>query len=105
LYNELAEPAAGGFLLWTMLSPSMAKVVHILAHLLKTLMEMLTGPNFVKKCVFLESKRFKALFLFFFWWDRGLNSMLCTCKAGVLLLESFCSGYFGDGVLQTIYLG
>jgi hypothetical protein len=84
LYNELAEPAAGGFLLWTMLSPSMAKVVHILAHLLKTLMEMLTGPNFVKKCVFLESKRFKALFLFFFLVGPGF-------ELDALHLQSRCS--------------
>jgi hypothetical protein len=29
-----------------------------------------------------------GLILLYFWWDRGLNSGLHTCKAGVLLLES-----------------
>jgi hypothetical protein len=26
-------------------------------------------------------------FFFFFWWDWGLNSGLCSCKAGILPLE------------------
>jgi hypothetical protein len=41
-----------------------------------------------------------------FWWDW---SLLCTCKAGALLLEphlsSFCSGYFGDEVSQAVFTG
>jgi hypothetical protein len=53
---------------------------------------------------------FFFIFLFF-WRNPGLNSELCTCKAGILLLElylqssPFCSGYLGDEVLQTICLG
>jgi hypothetical protein len=27
------------------------------------------------------------LIYFCFWWDWGLNSVLCTCKAGTLPLE------------------
>jgi hypothetical protein len=45
-------------------------------------------------------------FFFFFWWGWSLNSGLCACKTGTLLLEAhlqpFYSGYFGDGVLRTI---
>jgi hypothetical protein len=36
-------------------------------------------------------------------WYWGLNLGL-SCKAGPLLLQSFCSGYFGDGFLWTICL-
>jgi hypothetical protein len=48
-------------------------------------------------------------FFLFFGWDLSLNSGLCTCKAGALLLKPhlhpFWSSYFGSGVSQTICLG
>jgi hypothetical protein len=51
----------------------------------------------------------KSYWFIYFWWYRGLNSGLCTCKAGTLPLEpqlqsKFFSGYFGDGVFWTISL-
>jgi hypothetical protein len=39
-------------------------------------------------------------------WNRGLNSGLCTCKAGILLLElhyissPFCSDFFARAGLE-----
>jgi hypothetical protein len=47
------------------------------------------------------------LFIYFFWWDWSLNSVLCTCKAGALLLEPHLKSillwlFFGDGVSQTV---
>jgi hypothetical protein len=53
-----------------------------------------TTPDLAHLCTFIY---------YLFWWDRGLNSGLHACKAGVLLLEPhlqlFCSGFFGDGVM------
>jgi hypothetical protein len=36
---------------------------------------------------FLLLKYIFFLFQYFFWWDWGLNSELCICKAATLLLE------------------
>jgi hypothetical protein len=43
---------------------------------------------------------------FFFLVGLGFNSELRTCKASLSYISSlFCSGYFGDGILQTICPG
>jgi hypothetical protein len=44
-------------------------------------------------------------FFFFFLWDWGLN--LGLCKTGTLLFEPHLQsvGYFGNGVLRTIFVG
>jgi hypothetical protein len=53
------------------------------------------------------------LFFFFFWWDLGLNfrashfaKHVLTAWAMPLFLFFFffCCGYFGNGVLQTVFL-
>jgi hypothetical protein len=41
-------------------------------------------------------------FIFFLWWDWGLNSGLHICKVGTLSLKLFCSGYFGVGGGQDL---
>jgi hypothetical protein len=43
-----------------------------------------------------------VLFCCIFWWNLGLNSGLCACKAGTVLLELhlqvICFGCFGDRI-------
>jgi hypothetical protein len=51
---------------------------------------------------------FSNFFCLFFLWNRGLNSDLHTCNQAVYCVSCnsspFYSGYFGDGVSQTICL-
>jgi hypothetical protein len=51
---------------------------------------------------------FHGHFLFIFWWDWGLNSVLHTCKVLYHLSHNsspICSGYFENRILRTVSLG
>jgi hypothetical protein len=46
---------------------------------------------------FLKNNRLLLLF----WWGWGLNSGHCTCKAGILLLESYLKSIFALVILEV----
>jgi hypothetical protein len=57
------------------------------------------SDSYPAHCYFLQS--LLPAILFFLGWDWGLNSGLCTYKAGAHT-SLFFSGYFGDGLSRTI---
>jgi hypothetical protein len=66
------------------------------------------GAHFLSRAPFRESLQMHSqkpicafIYLFiYFWWDWGLNSGLCTYKAGGLLLEPHLQVHFALVILE-----
>jgi hypothetical protein len=111
-YNEMSESGclkqqicvsqfAGTFCWWLISASWVARITGVSHRHLAT---HFWGCMYAHVCVW---GRYLALCRFFFCGTGVLNSGLCTCKAGALMLEPqpFYSGYFEDGVSWTICPG